>query len=127
MALVKEKTVNNYPAEYWKITWVKLDSMDYSLTCELCLYKDQATRNLGRENMVERKVFTWKNPSEFAAISALTALGCFGWAYDKIVESDVTNEKQYDENQNLIVDENGDAVLLAVENNFFADAVAVVE
>lgn len=107
MALTKEKTIKGYPAEYWKITWIKLNTMDYSFSCELGLYKDKACRDVGRENMVDSKTYTWTDPTAFAEISALTALGCFGWAYDKIVES--------------VLDEGGS------ETNWFIDAVSVLE
>lgn len=108
MALKKEKTVKGYTAEYWKITWVKLDTMSYTISCELCLYKDMSTRQLGRKNMVEREIFSWpQSTSSLAEFAALTTLESFEWAYNKIVESEL--------------DENG------AETNFLVDAVSILE
>ena len=54
MALKKEVTIKGYPAEYWKIIELRLDTIRNKTKIVVAVYKDRDTRLADVENYLEK-------------------------------------------------------------------------
>ena len=106
MALIKEKTIKGFTAEYWKITKANIDTMNATIRVELGLFKDRDIRLQGIKNMIDSKRFEWTDPAQFAVVAQMTVLQLIAYVYSKIKESNIID---------------------GVEQNWFADSEDALE
>ena len=136
MALKKIKTIKGYDAEYWKMTRVGFDLMTLTLSSQLDVFKDMATRQAGSINSMGREVKKWgimdlplngeTIEERFAEVAGKTFLEIVSLAYTKWVESDIQSRQQVIDGVPQ-VDEQGRPIMEDYEANWFADSESVLE
>ena len=127
MALIKEKEVKGYIAQYWKITTVTANIMNWTLSCSLSLFRDKDVREQGIQNQLDMRSFSWDVKDEIEKLSNSTMLELIEFAYNKIVESKSSTQPVYNDDGSQKLDDSGNPVTKTIELNWFADAVSDIE
>lgn len=127
MALKKEKKIKGYKAEYWKITDLSLGLINSTMYVELGLFKDKPTRDSDPSAIMDVINFEWKSPEDFMLVANMTVLEMVGYAYSKIIKSDVREVPVLDDNGQIMYDIDGNQLTEVKETNWFSDSEAVLE
>ena len=127
MALIKEKSIKGYTADYWKIITITADIMNWNLSCDLCLFRNKDVREKGMQNQLETQSFRWNIKDNITQLSNMTMLELIKFAYEKIVESDIRVQNVYNADGEPELDENDNPITKDIELNWFADAISDIE